>query len=102
MGVIATTMYDAYQTADCIIADLKAGVVGAHAQGAVSSSRQELLDWLRTVQNARPVTFADWKRVEQEEERRGKLLGKPREKLSSVEDILRVIDELNGRAAGQQ
>lgn len=94
MGVIATTMFDAYQTADCIIADIQQNIgIGRREP---SKSRQEFIDWLRREQQARPVTFADWKRVEQEEERRGRLLGKPREKLSSVEDILRIIDELDG------
>ena len=38
-----------------------------------------------------PVLFQDWKRIDEEEQRRGKLSNKPREKLISVDEILNFI-----------
>lgn len=38
-----------------------------------------------------PVLFQDWERIDEEEQRRGKLSNKPREKLISVDEILKMI-----------
>lgn len=93
-GVIATTMYDAFQTADCIIADIS---TQDPPENSIVADREEFMKLL-TARGQRPVTFQDWKRVEAEEKRRGALLGKPQEKLTSVQDILAVIDELNEKS----
>ncbi len=34
------------------------------------------------------MTFDDWKKIDEEETRRGQLVGKPREKMTNVEDML--------------
>jgi adrenodoxin-NADP+ reductase len=36
------------------------------------------------------VSFADWQRIDDEEVRRGQELGKPREKITSIPEMLRV------------
>ena len=38
-----------------------------------------------------PVLFQDWERIDEEEQRKGKLSNKPREKLISVDEILKFI-----------
>lgn len=83
-GVIATTMYDAFQAAETIMSDL----------GSLNVS--EDLPVLPRLQDAgfgnKPVvSWNDWKAIDVEEKRRGALLGKEREKFVRIEDMLKVI-----------
>ena len=41
----------------------------------------------------RPVSFADWEKIDRVECERGRKLGKPREKIVSTEEMLRIINE---------
>ncbi|KAI4790375.1 hypothetical protein KUCAC02_034680 [Chaenocephalus aceratus] len=38
----------------------------------------------------KPVTFSEWEKIDSEEVRRGAAIGKPREKLLTVEEMLQV------------
>ena len=40
-----------------------------------------------------PVSFANWEKIDCVERKRGKKLGKPREKIVSTEEMLRIINE---------
>jgi adrenodoxin-NADP+ reductase len=40
----------------------------------------------------RPVSWDDWKRIDQAERERGAVVGKEREKFRSVEEMLGVLD----------
>ena len=42
--------------------------------------------------SVRRVSWADWKRIDEEERRRGRAKGKPREKFLSTADMLKVLD----------
>ncbi|KAK9899639.1 nucleotide-binding domain-containing protein [Cystobasidium minutum MCA 4210] len=83
-GVIATTMYDAFQTAETIITD-----------AAAASSTKSLPDLPRLPDagfgNKQVVSWSDWKAIDAEERRRGKALGKEREKFVRVDDMLKVV-----------
>jgi adrenodoxin-NADP+ reductase len=101
MGVITTTMYDAFQTAETILSDIHGERYmhppSSHIGGNTSlPSSTDNLTWLRS-KGVRVVTFQDWKRVEREEERLGEVMGKVREKFTKVEDILKVLDTLDSR-----
>ncbi len=52
----------------------------------------EVIVELLRKRGGRPITFEDWKKIEKEEERRGALLGKPREKITSIEEMLRIVE----------
>lgn len=104
-------MYDAYSTADLLLADWREGVsvrVGASSPSYPSSSfssspsssassTDSALEPLPDIPPAlrqstsRIVSYEDWLRVDAEEVRRGKALGKLREKILSVEEMLRVV-----------
>lgn len=86
-GVIATTMYDAFQTAESLAADIHLKCV---PQKQVMDKNQVRL-WMEEKQRMKTTSFSDWKRVEAEEERRGRLQGKPREKMTDMDDVLRWI-----------
>lgn len=82
--MIATTMYDAFQTAETIITD-----------AAAASSTKSLPDLPRLPDagfgNKQVVSWSDWKAIDAEERRRGKALGKEREKFVRVDDMLKVV-----------
>ncbi len=100
-GVIASTMADAFGTAEAVVGDWKDR----------QTSRKEIMDkrfigsagsrgW-EGVKNAaeeagigvRRVSWGDWKKIDRVERERGKERGgKPREKIASVEEMLRVLD----------
>ncbi|SCU85171.1 LAFA_0D14246g1_1 [Lachancea sp. 'fantastica'] len=76
-GVIASTMSDAFQVADAVIADLESG--------APPKSRV-----LKTT-GLENTTWEDWEKIDQEERRRGQLHGKPREKFLSASEMINFI-----------
>lgn len=93
-GVIAATMYDAFQTAATIAADLAPSSDAAASSSlpvTLKPTREETIAWLTRVQPTRPVTFDDWKKIEAEERRRGEALGKPREKMTSLKEIYELL-----------
>jgi len=97
-GVIATTMADAFETADAIVADIRAkqdhvtGSVGGGVvvDGTTRSGWEEVQKQLPG--DARPVNWQDWRTIDALEKERGAALGKPREKITSVEEMLKVLD----------
>lgn len=86
-GVIANTMEDAFATAEAIAQDwedkrpLMAGGDGWNA--LEEEARQRGL---------RPISWTDWQKIDAVERKRGKLRGKEREKITSVQEMLNVLD----------
>lgn len=88
-GVIVSTMNDAYETADTIAYDLKQGkpmLANSHSDGA------DGLTELFKDRNIRPVSYEEWKIIEQAEFDAGHKLGKPREKYAKVEDMMALLN----------
>jgi adrenodoxin-NADP+ reductase len=92
-GVIASTMDDAFASADVISKDwaqeaafLNSDVGGSSGLGW-EGLKGEIIE-----KGLRPVSWKDWKRIDAVEKERGAKLGKEREKFTSVEDMLRVLD----------
>jgi ferredoxin--NADP+ reductase len=80
-GVIGTNKPDGQETASSIMADSPSLPRVSHRDSA--ALRQLLIT--RGVQT---VGFSDWKRIDSEEQARGKTSGKPREKMSKISDML--------------
>lgn len=94
-GVIASTMADAFQTANSITEDWC-----SHASflNAVDS---KALGWEGVKNEAwknglRRVSWQDWKKIDAEERKRGSVQGKEREKFTKVGEMLAVLDETIG------
>ncbi|PFH55214.1 hypothetical protein XA68_10361 [Ophiocordyceps unilateralis] len=90
-GVIATTMQDAFITADAIIEDWLAG-----ARFLSSGSDKTCGGWEAVRQEAGPdtnfaVSWDQWLKIDLAERRRGKRCGKPREKFTTVKEMLSII-----------
>lgn len=90
-GVIATTMTDAFSTADTILADM----AGQHAL-LNSPGRSTGLGWEGVRAEAenrglRTTSWSDWERIDAVERERGQQKGKLREKIGRVEEMLEVV-----------
>lgn len=83
-GVIVDTTTDAYETAHQLCHDLALKQVDSSRPGS-----SEILNVLAR-RNVRVVDKQGWARIDAEEVRRGQLVGKPREKINKVEEMLRV------------
>ncbi|KAL9440664.1 hypothetical protein AB3S75_019351 [Citrus x aurantiifolia] len=87
-GIIATNLYCAEETVASISEDLEQGVL-ASSSGLLKPGREGLLQLLDN-RNVRPVPFSAWEKIDSEEKRLGSLRNKPREKLTTYEDLLKV------------
>lgn len=93
-GVIASTMEDAFCSADIIASDWQSEVPFLNSEKGASGSTGMGWDALReqaVARGVRPLSWADWKAINQAEKDRGKLVGKSREKFTSVEAMLDAI-----------
>ncbi|OJD32251.1 ferredoxin-nadp+ reductase [Diplodia corticola] len=86
-GVIASTMEDAFVTADSIVDDWKRGAMFLEGD----ARGWEVLKG-EVVAGARPVSWEDWRRIDGVERERGRERGKERVKFVTREDMLRVLD----------
>jgi adrenodoxin-NADP+ reductase len=92
-GVIATTMNDAYETADTLAADFAAGKPFLNEVDGVGQKigSQGLLQLFKD-NKIRPISYVDWKLIERMEFEAGQKIGKPREKFGRIEDMLAVLN----------
>lgn len=84
-GVIVDTTTDANETAKKICTDLTSQLSESSPRGG----SEEIVHLLEE----RKVKFVDkegWSRIDKEEIRRGKLIGKPREKFQKIEEMLEI------------
>lgn len=93
-GVIATTMTDAFSTADAVAAD----ILGERKEAALLNSPggSTGLGWegVRSEaekRNLQATTWGDWERLDSLERARGQEKGKIRDKVDRVEDMLKVM-----------
>jgi adrenodoxin-NADP+ reductase len=88
-GVIVDTTTDANQTAKKLCQDLQTD----HSEQiqSIKGGSDEICKLLKE----RGIQYVDkhgWKRIDEEEIRRGQLIGKPRDKLQKIEEMLKVAN----------
>jgi ferredoxin--NADP+ reductase len=89
-GVIGTNKKDAQETVDALLEDLAAaggGSVGGHTPAAPDPAAVEAL--LRASQPDL-VTYAGWEAIDRHERALGEPAGRPRVKLTRIEEMLRI------------
>jgi adrenodoxin-NADP+ reductase len=92
-GVIASTMEDAFGTADSIIHDIKADLPFLnHDAGGSTGLGWEGVKKEVEKRGLRRTSWTDWKRIDGLEREKGKALGKEREKMTNVEEMLTALD----------
>ncbi|CAK4033727.1 NADPH:adrenodoxin oxidoreductase, mitochondrial [Lecanosticta acicola] len=90
-GVIASTLDDAFTTADIIVNDWRKNVKfnenGPEQKVGWNEVKKEVAR-----RGIRSINWQDWEKIDAEEVRRGKEKGKEREKFRSVGEMLQVLD----------
>jgi adrenodoxin-NADP+ reductase len=98
-GVIASTMTDAFETAEAIVADWRAAYSSPNATTTTSINTNlppsPQLGWEAVKASAaqqyiplNPVHWVDWEKIDAVERREGAEKGKPREKRTTVQGML--------------
>ncbi|MBI5035534.1 MAG: FAD-dependent oxidoreductase [Chloroflexi bacterium] len=85
-GVIGTNKPDSVETVNAMMADLQ--------KGSVLSPEHPEVDYAEEFVSSRQpkyVTFADWLKIDKLEVENGAKLGRPRVKITSVEEMLKVV-----------
>ena len=83
-GVLTTTMMDAHLTAEIMLGDL--------AQAAAAEPAPPPFDLQQLAGSRRVVSWSDWQCIDRAERQRGAALGKEREKMLTVREMLDVLD----------
>ncbi|CAB3369895.1 Hypothetical predicted protein [Cloeon dipterum] len=86
VGVIVNTMGNAFELGRLIEGDIKDGTINA------TTARPGYMEAAKILDNkgVQTVSFKDWEKIDQEEQNRGKAIDKPREKIISVSEMLKV------------
>ncbi|XP_071737251.1 NADPH:adrenodoxin oxidoreductase, mitochondrial-like [Rutidosis leptorrhynchoides] len=90
-GIIATNLYDAEETVASISEDIEQS--GLTSVFASTKPGRNGLQQLLESRNVNVVTFNDWEKIDSEEKRLGSLKGKPREKLTTWNDLLEITSK---------
>lgn len=86
-GVIANTMEDAFSTAEAITQDWE------NEQPFMTGGQGwETLKEEADRRGLRSVSWNEWRIIDAAEREKGKVLGKEREKFTSIKEILKVLD----------
>jgi adrenodoxin-NADP+ reductase len=91
-GVIASTMQDAFSTADAITEDWYSYVPFLNEEGDGTGRGWEGVREEAEKRGCRRVSWQDWKKIDAVEKERGQSKGKEREKFTRIEDMLAVLD----------
>jgi adrenodoxin-NADP+ reductase len=90
-GVIASTMDDAFNTADIILRDWE-GEAKFNNDAAGEKDGYEGVKKEMERREVKAVSWSDWMKIDAEERRRGKEKGKQREKVRSTEEMMKILD----------
>jgi ferredoxin/flavodoxin---NADP+ reductase len=88
-GVIGTNKKDAQQTVDAIVADLAARANGASHAPGVNADAESIERMLRS-RKPDLVPYEGWREIDRHERERGEREGRPRVKLTRIDEMLRV------------
>lgn len=106
-GVLASSMYDAYSVSDMLVQEHLAGPVEASASpvfqttvepmaapkdlvldgAAAEEGTPHFLQEVATKVGRRVIGYEDWKKINEEEVRRGQLIGKEKERMLEWEEV---------------
>ncbi|XP_017982065.1 PREDICTED: NADPH:adrenodoxin oxidoreductase, mitochondrial [Theobroma cacao] len=90
-GIIGTNLYCAEETVASVSEDLEQGVLASTT--SLPKLGQEGLLQILDDRNVRVVPFSAWENIDEEEKRLGSLINKPREKLTTWEELLKAATE---------
>ena len=85
-GIIGTNKADSVETVGLLLEDIDKLDTGESKRGAAGC--YEILDR----RGVRHISFSDWKKIDAAEITRGQTAGKPREKYTSIDEMLALLD----------
>jgi ferredoxin--NADP+ reductase len=85
-GLIGTNRADSVATVKALLEDWKAGALPARSDVSLDATLA-----LMKAKGLRPISFADWQKLDKLERERGAKAGKIREKFTSVEEMLAAL-----------
>lgn len=88
-GIIGSNIVDARETVSSIVEDIASGKILKPLGSNGLETIKEIV--LGRTPEKQLVTWKDYERLSSEETKRGEVAGKPREKVTSVEEMLRII-----------
>lgn len=91
VGIIVSTMLDAFGVADEMLTDWHAPDGKTRTLCASVGEKEALRGTPEALRGQQVVSYADWLRIDAAERERGQALGKPREKFVHVQDMLQVL-----------
>ncbi|HWX97473.1 MAG TPA: FAD-dependent oxidoreductase [Solirubrobacteraceae bacterium] len=89
-GVIGTNKKDAQETVDAMLADLLAAGEGPATKHAPEASDPAAVESMLRERQPELVTYAGWAEIDRHERALGEPAGRPRVKLTRIEEMLRV------------
>ncbi|TMK99009.1 MAG: NADP oxidoreductase [Actinobacteria bacterium] len=89
-GVIGTNKKDAQETVDALLADAQAASNGERRLLAPEEPDAEALESMLRERKPSLVTYSGWEQIDEHERSHGERSGRPRVKLTRIEDMLRV------------
>jgi len=84
-GIILTTMTNAFQVARLIYNELPSKPKGGDAKSRVHQVMEQHPDL-----KIQPVSYKDWLKIDRVEQERGRQLGKVREKIVDIDEMLEI------------
>lgn len=90
-GIVATNLHCAEETVASILEDEKKGML-VTLSDSKRKGRRGLLEILEQ-KNTRYVSFDDWEKIDAKEKMAGQLKNKPREKITTWDELLKVANE---------
>jgi adrenodoxin-NADP+ reductase len=90
-GVIASTLDDAFATADVIVQDWRDRAVFHTGVGPEKRGWDALRSEVKS-KAIRSVSWQDWEKIDAAEVQRGQAVGRERVKFRTVEEMLQVLD----------
>lgn len=91
-GVIASTMQDAFSTADAIAEDWHSHAPFLNAETGASGLGWDGVKDEAERRGCRRVSWQDWQKIDAAEKSNGQQKGKEREKFTKIQDMLAVLD----------
>jgi ferredoxin/flavodoxin---NADP+ reductase len=89
-GVIGTNKKDAQQTVDAVLADLAARSNGSAGDDSPQSPDAQSIERLLLERKPDLVPYEGWREIDRHERARGEPQGRPRVKLTRIDEMLRV------------
>jgi ferredoxin--NADP+ reductase len=92
-GVIGTNKKDAQETVDAILADLTATNGASSGRHEPERPDADAVEELLSQRQPSLVTYAGWEAIDRHERTLGEAAGRPRVKVTSIEEMLRIASE---------